>query len=473
MNKPISLFHYVHKSLSPYRWATSVLVSIMVSLLFAGIALYYRASSDQQMIRAITPYLATLVESQDRPELLRVFQSIAETKEAEIVLVQHGIVLASSRDIAEMDRPFSLPKRLTLTKILGTEITADHIFIRSVVNRHGGPENFAEVFLFTPLWVMLKNVVAIGLVTFFAAIGISIISSLQLRKAIRAALKPLDQLHQEIRSLSQGRPTTSTTASTTTSSPIAIRELEEIRNTIVSTHFDLEMARDRLAEERAKKLNAESYKRLIHDLHNPVAALRQNVRLLTDANCDSEVKREAAESVPRIADQILKQIAAAKKNLEHQPTALRETDLRSCVELSVRQVEVTMGIQRAQSGHRKKLSFETPDDAIIAAHDPDLLQRAIINLLENGIEASRERVRISVQKYNDVASIIISDDGPGMDESQVSLHLQGRGQSSKADRQAFGLSSANHIVRAHGGRIIYRVGDLGGASFEIRLGAII
>jgi hypothetical protein len=72
----------------------------MVSALFAGIALYYRVSFDQQMIRAITPYLATLVESQDRPELLRVFQSISETREAEIILVQHGNVLASSHDIS-------------------------------------------------------------------------------------------------------------------------------------------------------------------------------------------------------------------------------------------------------------------------------------------------------------------------------------------------------------------------------------
>jgi len=109
---------------------------------------------------------------------------------------------------------------------------------------------------------------------------------------------------------------------------------------------------------------------------------------------------------------------------------------------------------------------------VIAAHDPDLLQRAIINLLENGIDAAASKVRIALQRTRDGASITVSDDGPGMDESQVSLHLQGRGQSSKADRQAFGLSSANHIVRSHGGRIIYRQGELGGASFEIRLGAI-
>jgi signal transduction histidine kinase len=457
MRKPVSLFRYVHESLSPYRWATSLLVSVMVSALFAGIALYYRVSSDQQMIHAITPYLATLVESQDRPELLRVFQSISETKDAEIILVQRGIVLASSRDISEMDRPYVYPK--SLTTILGAEFTSDRIFNRAVVSRRGGPENSAVVFLFTPLWATMRNAAGVAVMTFLMALGTSIVSAVQMKKAIRAALRPLEQLHQEIRALGQGL--------TGASTPIGIRELEEIRHTIVGTNIDLENARDRLAEERAKKLSAESYKRLIHDLHNPVAALRQNVRVLTDAGSDDEAKHEAAESVPRIADQILKQVEAEKKNLENQPAALRESDIRSCVEVSVQQVEAALG-----SHTHKQLAIEVPDGPVIAAHDPDLLQRAIINLLENGIEAADSKVRVALHQSSEGASITVSDDGPGMDESQVSLHLQGRGQSSKADRQAFGLSSANHIVRAHGGRIIYRRGELGGASFEIRLGAV-
>lgn len=451
MRKPVSLFRYVHESLSPYRWATSVLVSVLVAILFAGITLYYRVSSDRQLIRSISPYLITLVESQDRPELLRVFQSIAETQNAEILLVQNGSVLASSRDIAEMDRPFIRPPRLT--SIFGAEVTSDRIFTRSRVG------DSVEIVLFTPLWSSLKTAVAVAVVAFLVSFGIAVVSSVQLKKAIRAALRPLEQLHDEIRSLSRGV--------VLDSRPIGIRELEEIRHTIVGTHVDLENARDRLAEERAKKLSAESYKQLIHDLHNPVAALRQNVRLLTDSSSDDDAKREATESVPRIADQILKQVAAAKKNLENQPAALRETDVRSCVQASIQQIAATLGSRNA-----KRLALEVPEGPVLAAHDPDLLQRAIINLLENGLEASRKQVLVSVSRYGSGASIIVSDDGPGMDESAVSLHLQGRGQSSKADRQAFGLASVNHIVRSHGGRIIYRAGNLGGASFEIRLGAI-
>ena len=75
-------------------------------------------------------------------------------------------------------------------------------------------------------------------------------------------------------------------------------------------------------------------------------------------------------------------------------------------------------------------------------------------------------------KNNNQASIRVCDDGVGMDENKVSVYLQGRGQSGKANRQAFGLSSTNHIVRSHGGKLIYKRSDLGGASFEIRLGVV-
>ena len=79
---------------------------------------------------------------------------------------------------------------------------------------------------------------------------------------------------------------------------------------------------------------------------------------------------------------------------------------------------------------------------------------------------------LSLEQVGTQALIRVSDDGDGMDEGAVSLFLQGRGRSCKADRDAIGLSSANHIVRTHGGKIVYRKSPLGGAAFEIRLEAL-
>jgi hypothetical protein len=89
----ISFFRHVNNSLNPYRWVISLIAAILISLFFAGLSLGNRIDSDRQMLSALSPYLATLVESSDRPELLRVIQSVSEAKKADVVLVQDGNVL--------------------------------------------------------------------------------------------------------------------------------------------------------------------------------------------------------------------------------------------------------------------------------------------------------------------------------------------------------------------------------------------
>ena len=219
-----------------------------------------------------------------------------------------------------------------------------------------------------------------------------------------------------------------------------------------------------MAHEKAKKLSAESYKRLIHDLKNPVAALGQMVRILTNPATDAEDSLFIATEIPKIAEQLLNQISAAKYNLENEPQNLHESDLRKCVQASFDQVMRTLSKDNAN-----KLNIVVPTDPIVSAHDPLTLQRAIINLIENAVDASQEKVLLTLEKTSTHALIKVSDDGCGMDETKVSLHLQGKGQSSKANRQAFGLSSVKHIVCSHGGQVIYGKSALGGASFEIRL----
>jgi signal transduction histidine kinase len=425
-------------------------------LLFAGFSLASRASSDQQSLSALSPYLATLVETGDRPEVLHVLQGAKEGHQTDLVLVQRNVAFASTRSVSEMDQPFTKPS-LSL-HFWGSAFNHGSIISSLPVVREGGPSQDAVIYSFTPLAPTLFNALWVSLLSLLGSLWVSYLSARQMRNAIKDALAPLDQLHQEIQGL--------TDAIEQSSDPIRIRELEEIRRTISKTKLALENARERLAEERAKKLSADSYKKMIHDLHNPAAALRRYVRLFSDPDTDELTRTEANDSISLLADQILNQISAARKNLENQPLALRESDLRDCVRLGSSVVSVLQ-----EFGSQKRISVSLPKTPVIVAHDPALLQRALVNLLENGLEASQGQVTVELEAIDGKALIRVSDDGPGMDESQVSIFFQGRGQSKKAERQAFGLSSANHIVRTHGGKLVYKRSPLGGASFEIRLEA--
>lgn len=447
----VSLYKHVNSSLNPYRWAISLFAAILVSGLFATFSFEKKLSADKQVAKAVSPYLTTLIESFDRPEMLRVLQSIAETTHSDIVLVHDENVFASSRSLEELDRPFIKPR--TNFKMLNMDFGKDQIVTTVKIEKKDSPKIESSLYIISPLLPSLINTIAIFVGVFSISILISIYSSYKMKGAIKRALKPMDQLHAEIKGLTEENPEGS--------SPIRIKELEEIRSTVQSTKISLHNAQDRLAEAKAKKLSAESYKQLIHDLHNPVAALRQMMNLSNDLSLDEDARLEASASIPRIADQILNQITAAKKNLEDEPIALRELNLIDCVKDSVFQVR--------SLGTKKSISLDSDFGQLNVPHDPALLKRAIVNLLENGLEAAEEQVRVTITKRESNAIIRICDDGAGMDEKKVSLYLQGRGQSGKANRQAFGLASTNHIVRSHGGKLIHRRSDLGGTSFEIRL----
>lgn len=443
--KSISLFKHVNNSLNPYRWAISLLVAILISGLFAVIILVGRLDADRKVAKSLSPYVATLIESSDRPELMRVLHSVSDSAQSELVLTQDELVFATSGSVEELDRPFVKPK--TKFRIWDMDFGKNEIVTSTEVKAN------STIHIISPLLPSLLSTAGIFITVFAFSILISFFSARQMRKAIKKALNPMDQLHKEIKGLAN--------EAEQDSAPIHIRELEEIRNTVRSTKVAFENAKDQLAETKAKKLSSDAYKRLIHDLHNPVSALRQMANLANDETQDVEVKMEAASSIPRLADQVLSQVTAAKKNLEEEPVALRDLNILDCIQEGIRQVQ--------SLGSKKSITTNFSSEVLRIPHDPTLLKRAIVNLIENGVEAARSQVRVSVVRNNNQTLIRICDDGAGMDENKVPVFLQGRGQSGKANRQAFGLSSTNHIVRSHGGKLIYRRSDLGGSSFEIRL----
>lgn len=450
----VSFYHYVEKILNPYKWGLSLVASVMMAGFFSFVVVKGQIDSDRQILSALSPYVATLAESSDRPEILRVLENAAKVSASKIVLVKDGHIFGTSGLVDELDIVFQKP--IVDFQIFDVLISKGQIVSSIKAKRQNGFAGDSELYVFTMLAPIVQSTLGIFVATFIVCILLALVSSLQMKRAIRKALKPLNQLHHEIENLS--------VFEATFSEPIKVQELEMIRQTLHSAKIDLENAKDRLAEEKAQKMSAEAFKRLIHDLHNPVAALRTMVKLAFDPSMNSEDKAEIFENLPRIADQILGQVTSAKKNLEEEPIALREIDVLTTVYDSVRQVSVL--------SPEKRIVTELSCEELLVAHDPSLLKRALVNLLENAVVAAESLVRVSVQKDTTGTFIRVCDDGSGMDESLIPLYLQGRLQSGKANRQAFGLSSTNHIVRSHGGKLIYRKSNLGGSSFEIRLGVL-
>lgn len=454
MKKEIkSLYSHVEKSLNPYRWIASISISLLISFIFASFYLKSKIEADHNLLESLSPYIATLVESSDRPELLRILRNAASKKSLQLILESNGHVFASSGSTSDLDTTFLEPK--SKIGIFDSKYFNNDLISEVSVRKSDASPILGKLYLYSSVSQVFNKVILLFFTALLFCLLISSFLFFKIKEVIKKALHPMSSLHEQIRLLSVGGEITV--------DPLPIKELEEIRVSLIKAKIDLENVKERLAEEKAKKLSAEAFKGLIHDLHSPVAALRQYIKIINDENANDEVKNTALLRIPNISDQILNQVTSAKKNLEDEPIALRDLNIIDSIKECIHQMTLLS---------QKNISLETTNSEIFTPHDPELLKRALINLIENGSDAAKNQVRLSVDQINDETIIKVCDDGAGMDESDVSLYLQGRGRSSKANRQAFGLSTTNHIIRSHGGKLIYKRSDLGGSSFEIRLGAL-
>ena len=102
--------------------------------------------------------------------------------------------------------------------------------------------------------------------------------------------------------------------------------------------------------------------------------------------------------------------------------------------------------------------------------DEDQLNRALMNVLKNSIEAMPDggRLIVSTKLKGDMAVINISDSGAGIDRSEwdkIFLPFY----STKENGTGLGLPLADQIIREHGGSISLTSAPGKGTTFTISL----
>ena len=441
-----SLAEYIDASIAKYRRGLPFALAALTSFAFGGLIAIFEIRADHRLISSMAPHISTLVETLDQPELQRLISSLAKREGREISIVQHGSVLATSAELSRINQPYapSLSWKGFRTQV--------------PIIRPNGPKNLgADIVVTTPIRTVLVGSIAAALLALVLGLWASSVLGKNLRHAINQSVRPIQNFDFAIRSLKALN-------ARATIEPTQIQELEGIRLAILETHQELSNTRDALAEARAKELATDAYKRLIHDLHNPIAALKTTVKISESTDVTESERQEARARIPRIAEQVLSQITVARSHLEIESTLFQDTDIRECVEEATEQARLASGRL-----HSVVVERSNPDQPVIFPHDPRLLGRAVGNLVKNAMDACKEKVRVAIRPTDLGVQIQVMDDGPGISQENAGLYLQGRLKSTKGDRQAYGLAAASHIARSHGGRIVYRTSELGGACLEIRI----
>ncbi len=455
MSRSLSFKEYLNKKLLPYKIILPMVLAFITAIITAYAITVFYSDSDLSFARAVSPHISTLIETQDRPELQRFITAISKEKEIRIEISQNEEIIAASESTTAIGKKF---KDIGIN-ILGlkTKISATDLISNVNIKREGGPQNLsAQMRIYNPTFELFTMVIIISAIIFAFSFLILNILATKIIATAQKSIEPIKELEDSINQLKNF-------GEINLSGYMHIEELENIYNAILTTNSRLKDSNNQLAESKAKELTVGAYKKLIHDLHTPVAALKQMIKIINKDGVPLDKKDFAKIRVSEIAEQILFQVKASKGNLKLEITP-KEDDLNDCVRKATGQAHMAL----AEMENIEVL--ENYDEAIKTfKHDNMMLGRAVSNLVVNAIEACKGIVEVSVSKIEKGVSILISDDGNGIKQEDVSLFLQGRGKSQKKNGLGIGLSSANHIVRLHGGKIIYRKSHLGGACFEIRM----
>ena len=198
---------------------------------------------------------------------------------------------------------------------------------------------------------------------------------------------------------------------------------------------------------------------IVHDLKNPlisiIGLLERLARGKGDCSRYVPVMLQDAYRMERIVYDVLD--FARPVNLKKERCNLADV---------VKNAEKMCG----EKAEKAKVSLNTELDEIYTEADPFLLERALVNVISNAVEASKagDTVHVMLKKRGTSALVTVKDDGPGMDKETLENCFQPY-FSKKAAGTGLGLPIVKKIIEAHGGAVEIELPPSGGTVFNISL----
>ena len=150
--------------------------------------------------------------------------------------------------------------------------------------------------------------------------------------------------------------------------------------------------------------------------------------------------------------------------------------LQSAVQPVVEGLTRVMRKVHAHREGRPELTLEVepiPAGLCFAGEQQDL-QEMVGNLLDNGCKWARSHVRVRVTAEQGILTIVIEDDGPGLDTAQrQAVFERGVRADERTPGSGLGLAIVRETAGLYQGSVALEPSELGGLRAELRLGAVI
>ncbi|MEG1365305.1 MAG: HAMP domain-containing sensor histidine kinase, partial [Cetobacterium sp.] len=173
----------------------------------------------------------------------------------------------------------------------------------------------------------------------------------------------------------------------------------------------------------------------------------------------NKIENSYKENSQTFRTEVINDSRKYKDDILNQVVDILKTNLKTPVKIS----EIFDFIFSYLSTHNgiSKIKYENylSNDYIIQANRI-LLCRAIINLIINAYEVSKDKVEIVIKDYKKYFYIIIKDEGPGISDEDI-LRIYNDGFSTK-NSTGLGLSFVNKVLEEHECKIFFKKGtDIG------------
>lgn len=239
--------------------------------------------------------------------------------------------------------------------------------------------------------------------------------------------------------------------------------------------MDMEIRQSDKIKEETENARTEWIANITHDLKTPLSPVKGYAELLADNQIAGE---ETAQEYGKI---IL-------KNVSHVEKLLNDLKLTYQIDSGVvpyhpqevlitRYVkEVVIDIINDPAFSKRIIEFESDGQELIVFLDPDLLRRAIQNIIINALIHNPPDTKIKISIGKSAARVVfisICDNGSGMDEAEqaklFNRYYRGTNTREKPEGSGLGLAIAKQIVVLHGGNISVKSSPDIGTEFIITL----
>ncbi len=441
------------------RLARLTSLGVAMAVLFIGLATYYAARAtmyselDQELIE-VASYASPLVGIEvdglgglnasslqaanvslmlvsTKGDVLRV-PGMRETidpgvEEIAIARTQQG---SSTRTLTSRDGSHY--------RVVAVPATIDSGKYAMVIGRSLGPTT-------TTLWVMGNVIVVIGAIFILLSGAMGSWSGQRLTRPLRDLSTALTRVTE-----------------TNELQPIGVYTDDELGE--LSRSFDTMMHSLDSSRERQKRLIADAG----HELRTPLTSMRTNVELLV-ADEKSGMLPEGARS------EILNDVAAQLGEFTSLVGDLVQLSRDDVVTPAPEPLDfadvVRSTIERAKR-RGPHLGFDVRLRPHFIIGEPDTLERAVTNLLDNAVKFSPDAGTVHVRLID--GTLTIWDEGPGIAEEDLERIFDRFYRSDKARNTpgtGLGLSIVDHTIRSHGGDLGARNHPGAGAEFWVTLPA--